>query len=121
MISGSDKMLLFSLGIHIGNGTMIGENCMACGNVESYTIIIGSLVMLLRKLFYGDFINFLLKFGQWDKNTEEKNEWIPILCRNLERVRVKVKNCHGFKIFRPSEGFHDELTSHYKYNKMNIF
>jgi virginiamycin A acetyltransferase len=63
---------------------------VVCGNVESYTIIIRNLAMILRKIFYGDFINLLRKFGSWDKNIEKINEFIPILtCMNLERVKVK--------------------------------
>ena len=80
-------------GVNIGDGAIIGANCVVGSNVEPYTIVIGNPARMLRKRFDDDLINLLLKFRWWDKNIEEINDLIPILtCSDLKRVKKELRN-----------------------------
>ena len=80
-------------GVNIGDGAIIGANCVVGSKVEPYTIVIGNPARMLRKRFDDDLINLLLKFRWWDKSIEEINDLIPILTySDLERVREELRN-----------------------------
>lgn len=53
-------------GVKIGSGAIIGTNSLVTKNVEPYTIIGGNPGKVIRKRFYDDTIDFLLKLSWWD-------------------------------------------------------
>ena len=79
-------------GVHIGDGAIIGANCVVGCDIEPYTIVIGNPAKVLRRRFDDEFIGLLLKFRWWDKSVEEINSLIPILtCGDLEKVRNEIE------------------------------
>ena len=80
-------------GVHIGDGAIVGANCVVGGDVEPYTIAIGNPSRELRKRFDGELIDLLLQFKWWDKSIEEINNLIPLLTNSdLELVKTELKN-----------------------------
>ena len=79
-------------GVHIGDGAIIGANCVVGSDVEPYTIVIGNPARVLRKRFDDELIDIMLKFKWWDKSIEKINELIPILtCSDTEKVKKEIK------------------------------
>ncbi len=80
-------------GVHIGDGAIIGANCVVGCNVEPYTVVAGNPAKPIRKRFDDELIDLLLNFRWWDKSTEEINELIPVLtCSDLEKVKKEIKS-----------------------------
>ena len=83
-------------GVHIGDGAIIGANCVVGSDIEPYTVVAGNPAKVLRKRFDDELIELLLKFRWWDKSTEEINALIPLLtCSNLEKVKEEIKKRPG--------------------------
>lgn len=79
-------------GVHIGDGAIIGANCIVGSDIEPYTIVIGNPVQELRKRFDDELIDLMLRFKWWDKSVEEIDELIPLLtCSDLEKVKQEIK------------------------------
>ena len=79
-------------GIHIGDGAIIGANCVVGNDVDPYTIVIGNPAKVLRKRFDDELITLLLRFKWWDKSIDEINSLIPILtCSDSEKVKKELK------------------------------
>ena len=79
-------------GVHIGDGAIIGANCVVGCDVAPYSIVIGNPARLLRKRFDDALIELLLKFRWWEKSIDEINRLIPLLtCGDLEKVRKELK------------------------------
>ena len=79
-------------GVHIGDGAIIGANSVVGSDVEPYTIVVGNPAKILRKRFYDELIELLLKFRWWEKSVEEINDLIPILTNsNLEKVEQELR------------------------------
>ena len=79
-------------GVHIGDGAIIGANCIVGSDIEPYTIVIGNPVQELRKRFDDELIDLMLRFKWWDKSIEEIDELIPLLtCSDLEKVKQEIK------------------------------
>ena len=79
-------------GVRVGDGAIIGTNCVVGGDVDPYTIVVGNPAKVLKKRFDDELINLLLKFKWWDKSVNEINSLIPILtCGDLEKVRKELK------------------------------
>lgn len=80
-------------GVHIGNGAIVGANCVVGSDVEPYTIVVGNPSRELRKRFDDELIDLLLQFKWWDKGIEEINNLIPLLTNSdLELVKIELKN-----------------------------
>lgn len=79
-------------GVHIGDGAIIGANSLVSKDVESYTIVAGNPIRVIRKRFDDELIDLLERFKWWDKSIEEINNLIPILTNgDLEKVRAELK------------------------------
>ena len=79
-------------GVHIGDGAIIGANCVVGSDVPPYTIVIGNPAKVLRKRFDDELIDLLLRFRWWDKSVDEIESLIPVLtCGDLEKVREELK------------------------------
>lgn len=79
-------------GVHIGDGAIIGANCIVGSDIEPYTIVIGNPVQELRKRFDDELIDLMLRFKWWDKSIEEIDALIPLLtCSDLEKVKQEIK------------------------------
>ena len=80
-------------GVHIGDGAIVGANCVVGSDVEPYTIVVGNPSRELRKRFDDELIDLLLQFKWWDKGIEEINNLIPLLTNSdLELVKTELKN-----------------------------
>lgn len=80
-------------GVHIGDGAIVGANCVVGSDVGPYTIVIGNPSRELRKRFDEELIDLLLRFKWWDKSVEEINSLIPLLTNSdLELVKTELKN-----------------------------
>lgn len=84
-------------GVNIGDGAIIGANSIVGSNVKPYTVAAGNPAREIRKRFYDELIELMLKFRWWDRSVEEINGLIPILsCSDLSFVKEKLKelmNC----------------------------
>ena len=69
-------------GITIENGAVIGANSVVTKSVGPYEIWAGNPAKLIKKRFSDDSIEKLLKYKWWDKNTNEIEEIVPLLCHN---------------------------------------
>lgn len=79
-------------GVHIGDGAIIGANCVVGSDVSPYTIVAGNPARKLRKRFDDELIEMLLAWKWWDKPIEEINSLIPILTSSdLEQVKAVIK------------------------------
>ncbi|MEE3422610.1 MAG: CatB-related O-acetyltransferase [Succinimonas sp.] len=79
-------------GVHIGDGAIIGANCVVGSNVAPYTIVAGNPAKVIRKRFDDELIELLLCFKWWNKSIDEINDLIPILTSSdLETVRQELK------------------------------
>ena len=79
-------------GVHIGDGAIIGANSLVSKDVESYTIVAGNPIRVIRKRFDDELIDLLERFKWWDKSIEEINNLIPLLSNgDLEKVRAELK------------------------------
>ena len=79
-------------GVHIGDGAIIGANSLVSKDVESYTIVAGNPIRVIRKRFDDELIDLLERFKWWDKSIEEINNLIPLLTNgDLEKVRAELK------------------------------
>lgn len=80
-------------GVHIGDGAIIGANCVVGRDVAPYAIVIGNPARDLRKRFDDELIDLLLQFKWWDKSIDEINNLIPLLTdSDLENVKAELKN-----------------------------
>ncbi len=80
-------------GVHIGDGAIIGANCVVGRDVAPYSIVIGNPARDLRKRFDDELIDLLLQFKWWDKSIDEINNLIPLLTdSDLENVKAELKN-----------------------------
>ena len=80
-------------GVHIGDGAIIGANCVVGSDVAPYTIVIGNPAKEVRKRFDDELISLMLKFRWWDRTIDEINRLVPLLtCSNLDQVKAEIKN-----------------------------
>ena len=79
------------LGVHIGDGAIIGANSVVGSNVEPYTIVAGNPARMIRKRFDDELIDILEKLKWWDKSVDEINNLIPLLTSSdLKKVKAKL-------------------------------
>ena len=79
-------------GVHIGDGSIIGANCVVGSDVDPYTIVVGNPAKPLRKRFDDELIDLLLRFKWWDKSIDEIDTLIPLLtCSKLDKVKEEIK------------------------------
>lgn len=79
-------------GVQIGDGAIIGANCVVGSDVAPYTIVVGNPAKPLRKRFDDELIELLLRFKWWDKRIDEINKLIPFLtCSELDKVKEEIK------------------------------
>ena len=79
-------------GVRVGDGAIIGANCVVGSSVEPYTVVAGNPGRVLRKRFDDELTGLLLRFRWWDKSVEEINELIPVLTSSdLDKVRAELK------------------------------
>lgn len=56
-------------GVTIGDGAIIAAGAVVCKDVEPYTIVAGVPAKPIRKRFSQDYIEFLLKYKWWNKES----------------------------------------------------
>ena len=79
-------------GVHIGDGAIIGANCVVGCHVNPYTVMIGNPARELRKRFDDELIQLLLAWKWWDKSIDEIDALIPILTNSdLNLVKAKIQ------------------------------
>ena len=79
-------------GVHIGDGAIIGLNSTVTKDVPPYTLVAGNPARTIRKRFDDELISLMLKFKWWDKDIDEINALIPILCcSDLNHVKEEIK------------------------------
>ena len=79
-------------GVHIGDGAIIGANCVVGCHVNPYTVMIGNPARELRKRFDDELIQMLLAWKWWDKSIDEIDALIPILTNSdLNLVKAKIQ------------------------------
>ena len=78
-------------GVQIGDGAIIGANCVVGSDVAPYTIVVGNPAKALRKRFDDELVDLMLRFKWWDKSIEEINALIPILTSSdLDTVKKEI-------------------------------
>ena len=78
-------------GVHIGDGAIIGANCVVGSDIDPYTIVVGNPAKALRKRFDDELVDLMLRFKWWDKSIEEINALIPILTSSdLDTVKKEI-------------------------------
>ena len=79
-------------GVHIGDGAIIGANCVVGSGIDPYTIVVGNPARVLRKRFDDELIDLMLRFKWWDRSIEEINVLIPILTSSdLDTARKELQ------------------------------
>ena len=79
--------------VHIGDGAIIGTNCVVGSDVAPYTIAVGNPAKEVRKRFDDELISLILQFRWWDRTIDEINRLIPLLtCSKLHQVKAEIKN-----------------------------
>ena len=79
-------------GVHIGDGAIIGANCVVGSDINPYTIVVGNPARVLRKRFDDELIDLMLRFKWWDRSIEEINALIPILTSSdLDTARKELQ------------------------------
>ena len=79
------------LGVHIGDGVIIGANSVIGSDIPPYTIVVGNPARETRKRFDDELIQLLQIFKWWDKSIEEINQLIPLLTSSdLETVKDEI-------------------------------
>lgn len=80
-------------GVHIGDGAIIGANSVVASDVPPYTIVAGNPAREIRKRFDDELISLMLEFKWWDRDIEEIDRLIPLLCNsNLENVKAEIRH-----------------------------
>lgn len=77
-------------GVHIGNGCIIGMNSIISKNVPDYTVVVGAPQKELRKRYYQEIIDKLLKLAWWDKPEDEIQKIAPLLMSNKVEELLKL-------------------------------
>lgn len=67
------------LGVHIGNGAIIGTNATVASDIPPYCIAVGNPAKVIRKRFDEETISLLEQLQWWNKSVDEINTLIPIL------------------------------------------
>ncbi len=79
-------------GVHIGDGAIIGANSVVGSDVGPYTVAAGNPAKPIRRRFYDELTDLLLRFRWWDRSIGEINELIPVLtCGDPEKLRSALK------------------------------
>ena len=80
-------------GVHIGDGAIVGANCIVGKDIEPYSIAVGNPARIIRKRFDDELIALLLQWKWWDKPIAEIKSLVPMLTSsNLEEVRQAILN-----------------------------
>lgn len=80
------------LGVHIGDGAIIGANSVVGSNVNPYTIVVGNPAKDIRKRFDDEMISLLLEWKWWNKPTSEIDKLIPLLTSGkTDEVKNRIK------------------------------
>lgn len=66
-------------GVHIGDGAIIGANCVVGHDIEPYTVTVGNPARTVKKRFDEELTGLLLKWEWWDKPIAEIDNLIPVL------------------------------------------
>ena len=83
-------------GVKIGDGAIIGANCVVGSDVSQYSVVVGNPAREIKKRFDDEMTRLLLEFKWWDKSVEEIDSLIPILtCSDLATVKEKIKEMIG--------------------------
>ena len=74
-----------SSGVTIGDGAVIGSNCVVAANVEPYEIVVGNPMKRIRKRFSDEIINKLIAIQWWNWDTKKINDEVTNMCNtNVE-------------------------------------
>ena len=78
-------------GVHIGDGAIVGANCVVGSDVAPYAVAVGNPARIIRKRFDDEVIELLLKWKWWDKPIAEIKSLVPILtCSDPEAVKQAI-------------------------------
>ncbi len=79
-------------GVKIGDGAIIGTNCVVASSVEPYSIVVGNPAKEIRKRFDDKLIDLMLQFRWWDRPIDEINQLIPLVSNDdLEFVKAEIE------------------------------
>jgi acetyltransferase-like isoleucine patch superfamily enzyme len=74
---GRDTLILS--GVEIGDGAVIGANCVVSKDVPPYTIAVGNSIRFVKTRFSDEDIEFLLNLKWWDWSDDKINEHLTII------------------------------------------
>lgn len=82
-------------GVHIGDGAIIGANCVVGSDIAPYSIAVGNPARVIRKRFDDELIGLLLQWKWWNKPIAEIKALVPLLTNgNLAEVKdAIIKDC----------------------------
>ena len=67
------------LGVHIGNGAIIGANSVVASDIPPYCVAVGNPCKVIKKRFDDSLIEYLLNLKWWDWDAEK-------IFKNLEAL-----------------------------------
>ena len=80
-------------GVHIGDGAIVGANCIVGKDIAPYSIAVGNPMRIIRKRFDDELIALLLQWKWWNKPIAEIKSLVPMLTSsNVEEVRQAILN-----------------------------
>jgi len=65
--------------VSIGDGAVIGANCIVAGNVRPYSIVVGNPAREIRKRFSETDIEKLQTIKWWDWNIEDIRKYLQFI------------------------------------------
>lgn len=87
------QSVTFLLGVHVGNGTIIGANAVVASDIPPYSIAIGNPARIVKKRFDDEMIKLLEKLEWWNKTPNQIQKIIPLLSNgDISYVKEKIKH-----------------------------
>ena len=74
---GKDAVLLS--GVEIGDGAVIGANCVVSKDVPPYTVAVGNSIRFIKTRFSDEDIDFLLNLKWWEWSDSKINEHLLVI------------------------------------------
>lgn len=79
-------------GVHIGDGAIIGADCVVGCDIPPYSIAIGNPARVIKKRFDDELIALMLQWKWWNKPVEEIKKLTTLLASpELDKVKETIK------------------------------
>lgn len=97
VVIGSDVWLCRGVhilsGVNIGDGAIIGANCLVSKDVPPYAVVVGNPQRIVKYRYDEDTIKRLLKLRWWDESPEVIVKIVPyLLCGDLDALERALKD-----------------------------